>query len=66
MKQIAIIGASSGIGLKVAEEFAAMGWHVAAAARRKEPLKQIKERFPDNVVYETIDVTADDAVERFY
>ena len=66
MKQIAIIGASSGIGLKVAEEFAAMGWHVAAAARRKEPLKQLKERFPDNVVYETIDVTADDAVERFY
>lgn len=66
MKKIAIIGASSGLGFKVAEEFASMGWRVAVAARRKEPLQRLQKRFPDNVVWETIDVTRDDAVERFY
>lgn len=66
MKQIAIIGASSGLGLKVAEEFASMGLRVAVAARRKEPLQELQKRFPDNVVWETLDVTSQDAVERFY
>lgn len=66
MKQIAIIGASSGLGLGVAEEFALMGWKVAVAARREEPLRKLRERFPDNVVYTRLDVTADDAVERFH
>ncbi len=66
MKQIAIIGASSGLGQRVAADFASMGWKVAVAARREEPLRELKERFPDNVVYTTLDVTKPDAVERFY
>lgn len=66
MKQIAIIGASSGIGRRVAEEFASMGWKVAVAARREEPLKQLQKQYPDNIVYETFDVNSPDAVKRFY
>lgn len=66
MKQIAIIGASSGLGMRVAEIFAQSGWKVAVAARREEPLRKLQQRFPDNVVYHTVDVTANDAVERFY
>ncbi len=66
MKNILIIGASSGIGRRVAEDFALMGWRVGVAARREEPLKELQEKHPDNVVYETMDVTANDCVERFY
>lgn len=66
MKKIAIIGASSGIGNKVASDFAAMGWQVAVAARREQPLRELQERYPQNIVYKTIDITDTNAVERFY
>lgn len=66
MKNIVIIGASSGIGRRVAEDFASMGMRVGIAARREDRLKDIKDRYPDNVVYKTIDVTRDDAAGRFY
>lgn len=35
MKRIIIIGASSGLGLQMARDFAAAGWRVGAAARRE-------------------------------
>ena len=66
MKKIIIIGASSGMGMRVATDFARLGWRVGIAARREAPLKEIKALYPDRVEYMTIDVTADDAVERFY
>lgn len=66
MKKIIIIGASSGIGMRVATDFARLGWRVGIAARREEPLKAIKELYPDRVEYLCIDVTADDAVDKFY
>lgn len=65
MKKIVIIGASSGIGRRVATDFARMGWRVGIAARREQPLKEIKAQFPGNVAYSTIDVTAPDAAKRF-
>lgn len=65
MKRIIIIGASSGLGKRIAEEYAQSGWHVGIAARRGQPLKELQERFPDNIVYHTIDVTSANAVERF-
>lgn len=66
MKKIIIIGASSGMGMRVASDFARMGWRVGVAARREEPLKELKALYPDRIEYMTIDVTAPDAVERFY
>jgi len=66
MKKIVIIGASSGIGMRVATDFARLGGRVGIAARREEPLKALKEKYPDRVEYLTIDVTTQDAVERFY
>lgn len=65
MKRIVIIGASSGIGRRVAEDFAKSGWEVAIAARREDKLKEIAHNFPGQMVYKAIDVTAQDAVERF-
>lgn len=64
MKRIVIIGASSGIGKRVAEDFAKAGWQVAISARREDRLKAIADNFPGQIVYKTIDVTAQDAVER--
>lgn len=64
MKKIVIIGASSGIGERLAKDFARMGYMVGIAARRENKLKEIKSEFPENIVYETIDVTAGDAVAK--
>lgn len=65
MKNIIIIGASSGIGMRIATDFARMGWKVGIAARREDRLKEIQELYPENIIYKAIDVTADDAVKRF-
>lgn len=66
MKKIVIIGASSGMGMRVAADFARLGWRVGVAARREDRLKELKEKYPDRIEYLTIDVTAPDAQERFY
>lgn len=65
-KRIVIIGASSGIGLKTAEIFARMGWQLGLAARRTEPLEELSKKFPGQINVASIDVTAQDAVEKFY
>lgn len=65
MKRIIIVGASSGLGERIAADFASADYSVGICARRGEPLKALRDRFPNNIVYETLDVTASDAVERF-
>lgn len=42
-----IVGASSGIGAALALELARNDWCVALSGRRKEPLDEIRQRFPD-------------------
>lgn len=64
MKKILIMGASSGIGLRVAEEFAKRGVSVGLAARHTEKFRQLKEKYPDMVVYESIDITHNDAPKK--
>lgn len=66
MKKIIIIGASSGIGRRVAVDFARMGWRVGIAARREDRLREVKEQYPDRIEYLAFDVAAPDAQERFY
>ena len=63
MKKILIMGASSGIGLRVAEELASRGVMVGMAARHVEPMKALQNKYPDTVVYESIDITHIDAPE---
>ncbi len=65
MKKIIIIGASSGMGKRIACDFARLGWRVGIAARREEKLKEIKEMYPGTIEYITLDVAAEDAAERF-
>ena len=42
MKKIIIIGASSGMGMRVATDFARLGWRVGIVGRREDRLKEIK------------------------
>lgn len=66
MKRIVIIGASSGIGRRIATDFARYGWRVGAAARNTEALTELKALYPDNIEYAGIDVTAQDVEKKLY
>lgn len=57
------MGASSGIGLRVAEEFAKRGIKVGLAARHTGSLLELKKKYPDCVEYESIDITHRNAPE---
>jgi len=63
-RKIVIIGASSGIGARVARDFAAMGMQVAVAARREQPLRELASGFSGNMIYDTIDVTCPTAPQQ--
>ncbi|MCH5319426.1 MAG: SDR family NAD(P)-dependent oxidoreductase [Paramuribaculum sp.] len=66
MKKIVIIGASSGLGLRMATDFARVGCRVGLAARRTDTLEEIKALYPDRVAVSCIDVRATDSVKKFY
>lgn len=64
MKKIVIMGASSGIGLAVAEAFASRGVKVGCAARKTDKFVILKEKYPEMVEFESIDVNQPDAPEK--
>lgn len=65
MKKVIIIGASSGLGARIATDYARAGWSVGIAARRTDLLRQIAALYPDNIIDRAIDVSAPDAAGRF-
>ena len=64
MPRIVIMGASLGIGLMVAEAFASRGVKVGVAARRTDRLEALREKYPELVECECIDITQADAPGR--
>lgn len=62
-KRIVIIGATSGIGRKVAEAYITQGWKVGVAGRRAEELEALRKQAPDQVFTQVIDVTQPDSPE---
>ena len=56
-RRIWLTGASSGIGLALAEQLAEQGHRVALTARRREPLLALAERYPDQLLVVTADLT---------
>lgn len=61
MKKIVIMGATSGIGLNVAEKLVQKGWRVGLAGRKDEVMQTLAEKYPDKVVWRHIDVTRPEA-----
>lgn len=57
VKKVIIIGASSGIGEKLALHYAKTGCMVGIAARREDKLAAIAEQYPNKMIYTLMDVT---------
>ena len=64
MNKIVIMGATSGIGLHLAEIYAAMGWKVGVAGRKEVPMKKLKEMFPEQIEWEKIDINKNEAPQK--
>ena len=62
-KKILIIGASSGIGKRMAEVYASAGNIVGISARRCELLNELHEKYPSNIFTECFDVTGDNNIQ---
>lgn len=60
-KKIVIMGATSGIGLNVAERLAQKGWMVGVAGRKDEVMQTLAEKYPANIVWRHIDITRPEA-----
>ncbi len=56
-KHIVIVGASSGIGLAVTRRLAQSGCLLGIASRNAKALESLAKEFPDNIVWERLDVT---------
>ena len=61
-RRIWLTGASSGIGLALAELLAAEGHRLALTARRREPLLELAARYPGQILVITADLTDRDAI----
>lgn len=61
IEKVVIVGASSGIGMAVAEAYLAQGVKVGLAARRTDQFVPLKGKYPELVEYEKIDVISSDA-----
>jgi NAD(P)-dependent dehydrogenase (short-subunit alcohol dehydrogenase family) len=56
-KAVLVVGASRGLGLALAEEFAGRGWQVVATSRgSSSALDALKARFPETVEAEAVDI----------
>ena len=62
-RKIVIVGATSGIGLAVAEKLAAAGNTLGLAGRNLATAKTLADRYPERVFLERIDISSEDAPE---
>lgn len=65
MKNIVIVGASSGIGMRMSTIYAERGCKLTVCARRLEKLQEFAERYKGLATAEVLDVDSPDAVNRF-
>jgi short-subunit dehydrogenase len=63
-KKIIIVGASSGIGRRMAELYAEQGYNIGVTGRRIGLLEELKNKFPQQAEYECFDVTGKENISR--
>lgn len=63
-KKVIIIGATSGIGRRMAEMYLERGYRVGVTGRRQDLLIEIKNHFPQQSEYECFDVTGTENTQR--
>lgn len=63
-KKVLIVGASSGLGRRLAELYASEGWKVGALARRENLLTELQQLFPGKIFIKKADV-ADENISQF-
>lgn len=66
MKRIVLMGATSGIGLALAERLAADGHRIGVAGRKTEVMRELQKRYPEQIVYSRIDVTDAEAPRKLH
>ena len=64
-KNVVIVGASSGIGNKIACIYAERGYRLTVCARRIDRLKELACKYPDNVTPAKLDVDSENAAAEF-
>jgi short-subunit dehydrogenase len=64
IKRVIIIGATSGIGRKMAELYAQKGYHVGITGRRTELLNEIQKNYPGHIETECFDVTGKENISK--
>ena len=64
-KRIIISGATSGIGCEIAKLYIADGYKVGIMGRRIELLNMLKEKYPENVFVQQLDINSDNATADF-
>lgn len=64
MKRIIIIGATSGIGMKVTKQYIRKGYRIGIAGRRTQLLEDLKAIAPSMIETESIDVTHEEAEKK--
>jgi short-subunit dehydrogenase len=62
MQKVIIIGATSGIGRELARLYAAAGHLVGVTGRRQELLYTLRLEYPNHIITECFDATADDSL----
>jgi short-subunit dehydrogenase len=62
--KVIIVGATSGMGKRIAELYAEKGWRVGITGRRQDLLEELKNRYPDLVESENFDITKNENIER--
>lgn len=65
-KTALVTGASSGIGLCLALEFASRGYHVFACARRLSAMESLVEQYPKQITTFAMDVTSLESMNAAY
>jgi short-subunit dehydrogenase len=63
-KKIIIIGATSGMGYRIARLYQQKGWRVGIAGRRTDKLQELATLAPEQTVWQQIDITQSDAEDR--